>query len=234
MAGAIVQSRFTDGGGVTTLPLAFAVNNTAGNFLVAFCAFGSGSGATLAVSDSANGSYGAARKNVSDVVDNNTGAVFVLGPCVGGANTVTFTWGGAASNTGICIAEVSGVSAFDVAQGRQQTLPGTGANLVGTGTATSTQIAMMLGLAWATSSALTPAAGSGFTSTAAGNVNVLNWSANLGSGTNVARLEWQASMAAGLNQATFTDPSGGDWVTLMVMLDEASASVSHLTLLGAG
>lgn len=231
MAGAIVQAVMADASAASVAAV-FPVNVTAGNTIVVFCPYGSGSGNTGTCADTANGSYGTATQTVNDVVDNNTLKIFVKTNTAGGANTVTFTPSGGAANIGICAVEISGVSAIDGSSARQQTLPGTGADQISTATATNTATAFMVALAWATSSTITPATGTGFTSTAGTNITVTDWTSVLGGGgaTAVCRLEWKASVAPAANAATFTDPSGGDWVLGMVLLDEAGGGAAPLGL----
>src|SRR5262245_31151295 len=104
MAGSLIQSAFSDAS-AASVGLAFPANNTAGSALICFAAYGSGSGNTMSVSDSRNGSYGSALITVNDGVDNNTFAIFAKTNCAAGSNTVTMTPSGGAANIGICIVE---------------------------------------------------------------------------------------------------------------------------------
>jgi hypothetical protein len=73
----------------------------------------------------------------------------------------------------------------------------------------------------------TIAAGTGFTSTASGNIVVVDWS-GIGYGTNPCRIEWESSVAAGSNACTFTDATNGggtqSFVTIFAALKEGSAA----------
>lgn len=225
MAGNVVQSRFNDSLGVTSLALAFSVNNTAGNTIAVFGADGSGTGGSESCADSANGTYGAAGVTVNDTNDNNTGFGFSKSSIAAGANTVTLTSASGTINMGICIVEMSGVTARDGAAGQAQAGVATTANAITSGNGTNAATAFMVGFCWAVSSTLIAAAGTGFTSTAAGNVAVSGWT-NLGGGSAGTRLEWKASVAPGNNAATFTGSASNDWVTMMMMFDESSGVVA--------
>ena len=243
MAGAVVQSKLTVGtAGAGLAQAAFAANNTAGNALVVVAFDLAVSGRTFAITDT-NNSWGTAKVTISDNDENSTMVAFVLGNCAAGANTVKATCtNGATDQVAMMQAEISGVttSPFDVGAGAFPQLPGTSANAVSSGHGTSASTAFMLALAMYTNggSGSNIAAGTGFTSSASGNIVVRGWS-GMGFGSNPACLEWQASMAAGSNAATFTDATDGtaaSYDVIMVMLDESgsgSSSTPGVGTLGA-
>ena len=224
MAGSILQAAFAEG--TSPLSLAFPTGLTAGSTIVVFGVDAAASGQNLTCADT-HGTLGTHVDLVSDIANGNSLASFVKTSVVSGADTVTLTGGAAGHAVGVCIVEVSGVGILDGHNAQNQVTPGNSTDAISSNTDTPTATAFQVALSIETNGTVAaPNAGTGFTSTAGGNVTVLGW--QFGTGLNLARLEWKASVSSGAAHAgTFTDATNGsshNYDTLMVMLDESAAA----------
>jgi trimeric autotransporter adhesin len=205
-------------------------NTTANDFIVVFALDGTAANTTLTCQDDEDGSYGAAAFTVNDAVDGCTLSVFIHKVVTGGVKP-TITVARTGSQVAFIAAQITGVTAADVAIGRLQTAPGNTADAISTGTTTTTgatDFAIAIGLE-ATGTSGAPAAGTGFTSATGTNIAAVT-GITFGTAFNLARVEWESGIAAGTGkQATFTDATNGsshDYDTLVVFLKEGGAAAA--------
>lgn len=173
---------------------------------------------TFSVSDSVNGSWGAAVQTVDD--GTKTTALFLSPNTAVGTPVVTVTYGITALNRGLWIQEVrnAAVSPLDGSAGQSQASPGSGTDAITSGTANNVKgPALCLALSFddRTVSPVAPAVGTAFIDNGAG------WTF---AGGNQARLESKRVTSPGTVAGTFTGTSGVAPTTLMVLLDEIGAT----------
>lgn len=203
----------------TTLAQAFAGAVVAGSTLCCFVECLDVTSETISVSDSVNGSWGAAVRSVDD--GTKTVAQFQFQNTAAGTPTVTATFGVTTTVRAIWIVEVrnAAVSSLDGFAGQNQASPGAGTDAVTSGNATNAkQPALIVALSsdHRTISPVAPAAGTGFVDNGAG------WTF---SGGNQARLESKRVTTATAIAATFTGTSGVVPTTLMALFDELGSSL---------
>lgn len=223
MAGAVVQLIMKDSV-ASPATLAFPVATTVGNWVVVFACDGSAANKTITVSDSVDGSYGAANTTVNDTTNGLTLSVYTHQ--VASSGTPTFTVTSAGDQVAFCAAQISGVTALNNSKGQHQTQPGNGADAISSGTIATSAISFAVAVSIdSDGTGGAPGAGTGFTSATGTNITpVTSW--QFGSGLNLARVEWKASVASGSPAGTFTDATHGsthNYDTLVAFLTEGSA-----------
>lgn len=141
---------------------------------------------------------------------------------VGGAssNTITVTFSGGTGTVGLAVREIGGVktsSAVDGYAAQSQTNPGTSADAVTSGNASSSnQPAIVLGTCAHVDAASTPSTGSGFTSNGTGTAYYASYG---------FRCESKRVTATGNQAATFTAGNASDdFLTAVVVMDELTTS----------
>lgn len=205
----------------TTLTRTYANAVIPGSCLVADVQCTDVASETFSVSDSVNGSWGAAVQSVDD--GTKTTARFLFPNTAAGTPVVTVTYGITALNRGLWINEVrnAAVSPLDGSAGQTQASPGNGTDAITSGTATNTnQPGLILGLSFddRTVAPVAPAPGTAFIDNGAG------WTF---AGGNQARLESKRITTTTAVAATFTGTTGVVPTTLMVLLDELAPTVAN-------
>jgi RHS repeat-associated protein len=154
----LVQHARKAAGTTTSAPLAFASNNSAGNW-IGVCVRASGISQTLSVSDS-NGNFYRQALSVNETGGGNTLAIFYAENVAAGPNIVTVS-DAASSNLDLTILEYSGVALFS---SLDTTISAIGdSSSPNTGTATTTANGDLLLAAFMSANAATFTAGSGYT-----------------------------------------------------------------------
>lgn len=144
---------------------------------------------------------------------------------VGGAaaNTATATFDGAVATVGGALIEIGGIktsSALDGAVGQSQTNPGTSADAVTSGNASSSaQPAIVIGVSVRRDGTTAPAKGTGFSNPTAGTAAAAAFYNDY-----QFRIEWKRVTTTGNQAATFTAGNAADdFMTSIIVFDEAAS-----------
>ncbi len=226
--GALVQeaTNIDDSGTqATTIVKAFTSNVTAGNMIIG--GVGYNIDTTVSVSDTLGNTYTVSTVN-SDIGNGQYQKTFYANSPIGGANTVTVTFGTSVAYRRLYISEYSGLataSPSDGGTGQFQTSPGTGANAITSGAIVTTVDGDLIwGITQNTAEADpgtgTLVAGTGYTQD--GQV-----------GTVIMRAEHKTQTTAGSVAATFTTSVDHRYLTNVLAFKVASANNSKTTINGA-
>lgn len=220
-----IQTASINAGSVSSQPLAFGSNVTAGSLLVCALRYATG-GQTVSVSDNVNGSWGARKAVMIQTTDGNgTTELWIFENAASGATTVTVSYGVAAILR-FAISEFSGAAtagAFDTSAGAEGT-----SNALASGAITPSANGALLYCVGAVAAAATFTVGTDFAIPTNGVVPA-NPSGRLA-------VEYYIQPTAASHDGTFGINGSQNWSALLVALKPAggAACTPTMTLLGVG